>query len=697
MKVYIPIVGVDKLAYKIDIRKNEKFTGNDQTNDWHIRSFDCNSIKHYLEDSGLRSILDVLTDHDRIITFSIPKLNNKHIKGSNDINSIGLGLLLSAYQNTLNNVKPNYDICCATGSLSIGREQDVRDDNFLIGVSDIQIKLKNFCNTLSKMEELNDKRICFIYVPAEGEPEASVLKETVPEELKDKLSIKKVNKFDEIVTLLYGKDPYRILKEQKDKEVLKREFEEAKSNVKNMINSNHYDDMESICKICAIIGFEIEIDTIRTICDHLEIDAFSSIMPKLRSGKIIQVCNEHKLIKFTKSCYIDFINEGIKDEENYVENKHYYLYNQIAETLSEQYSDENEPVMLKVAQLYEKIGDHKSTLNYYDKVDQYNSNINGERRALDYAKRHYLNEYLFLGINAIDDLMETEDLAIFDLNDREEIKNYIYETQIERLNEEIDSECNELLLYHNRACLYFETEQYDKGAEDFVKILNLSGRHEFYYFISCIFMYYDHGVERSNHKLIINSLSSIIEKINIIAPECYFYRAMAYGSNEEYHKAIEDYTKVLEIDSETARSFYETLSSFDNFTKSEIYFQRGNAYYRTDEFVNAISDYNKAIEFKPDNNLSYKNRSAIYIELKQYDKALSDLSKVLELNPEDPNGHYNLACLHSLLKDKDKSIEHLKTAIDKGYNDIDELEADEDLDFIRDTQKYRDILEQFEV
>jgi uncharacterized RDD family membrane protein YckC len=66
---------------------------------------------------------------------------------------------------------------------------------------------------------------------------------------------------------------------------------------------------------------------------------------------------------------------------------------------------------------------------------------------------------------------------------------------------------------------------------------------------------------------------------------------ITYGMTAEYDRAIQDYTRAIEIESENG----------------EAYYKRGNAYAHKEEYKKAIQDYNKAIALDPKN-------AEIYIE-----------------------------------------------------------------------------------
>jgi len=83
--------------------------------------------------------------------------------------------------------------------------------------------------------------------------------------------------------------------------------------------------------------------------------------------------------------------------------------------------------------------------------------------------------------------------------------------------------------------------------------------------------------------------------------------------------------------------------------------------------------------------------------------------KVLQLNPSNAWAHYNLACAYSLRSGKHpngaegkkaqeadiaKALDHLERAIQSGWEDLEHLEQDSDLNPLRAEPRYKKILKE---
>ena len=63
-----------------------------------------------------------------------------------------------------------------------------------------------------------------------------------------------------------------------------------------------------------------------------------------------------------------------------------------------------------------------------------------------------------------------------------------------------------------------------------------------------------------------------------------------------------------------------------NKERAEIYYNRGLAYSRNGELDKAIQNYTKAMELKPDYADAYYNRSKAWLHLGEREKAKSDMT-----------------------------------------------------------------------
>lgn len=145
-------------------------------------------------------------------------------------------------------------------------------------------------------------------------------------------------------------------------------------------------------------------------------------------------------------------------------------------------------------------------------------------------------------------------------------------------------------------------------------------------------------------------LNSTTEKNSDI----YFMLGISYFQLLNFNKAIENYSKAIEIK--------ETHTLYNN---------RGIAYAELKLFNEAISDYSKAIEINPNYPLAYNNKANAEIDLKLYDEAILDYSKAIEIEPNYEIAYYNRGVAKANLNKFDEALLDYNKAIEINPNYID--------------------------
>ncbi|MEQ8223117.1 MAG: tetratricopeptide repeat protein [Candidatus Eremiobacterota bacterium] len=109
----------------------------------------------------------------------------------------------------------------------------------------------------------------------------------------------------------------------------------------------------------------------------------------------------------------------------------------------------------------------------------------------------------------------------------------------------------------------------------------------------------------------------------------------------------------------------DTLRKYpDNFIP---YYNRGCAYYGEEEYDRAIADFSKAIEMNPLYEKSYYNRANAYGRSGEYDKAISDYTQALKLNPDYKEAYYYRGISYARAGDHEKSRADIEKAKLLGY------------------------------
>jgi tetratricopeptide (TPR) repeat protein len=160
----------------------------------------------------------------------------------------------------------------------------------------------------------------------------------------------------------------------------------------------------------------------------------------------------------------------------------------------------------------------------------------------------------------------------------------------------------------------------------------------------------------------------------------YFMRGYQVFIEGKYEEAENFYKKVIEL--------------APNMTHA--YINLGATYLKLGNYKAAKKFSQKAIDLNPYKAIAYSNLGGAYIKLGNYKEGMEKLNTAIKLDQNLSRAYYNLSCAYSLIKkDKTKALKYLGLAVDKGYDNLKNIEQDSDLDFIRETaaEEYRRIIE----
>jgi tetratricopeptide (TPR) repeat protein len=68
--------------------------------------------------------------------------------------------------------------------------------------------------------------------------------------------------------------------------------------------------------------------------------------------------------------------------------------------------------------------------------------------------------------------------------------------------------------------------------------------------------------------------------------------------------------------------------------------------------------------------------------------------KLVRLDPENPTAHYNLACSLALCRKRPDAIRSLRKALALGYDDLDWMQRDPDLEILKHDPEFQQLLRQ---
>jgi len=98
----------------------------------------------------------------------------------------------------------------------------------------------------------------------------------------------------------------------------------------------------------------------------------------------------------------------------------------------------------------------------------------------------------------------------------------------------------------------------------------------------------------------------------------------------------------------------------------------------------------------PTNLDSLFHLAELYTRAGLLEQGLAVDLKLVRLAPDNPTVRYNLACSYSLLNYLDACLTELEIAIELGYNDAKHMNNDSDLDNVKSSPHFRELLDRLE-
>lgn len=159
----------------------------------------------------------------------------------------------------------------------------------------------------------------------------------------------------------------------------------------------------------------------------------------------------------------------------------------------------------------------------------------------------------------------------------------------------------------------------------------------------------------------------------------YYRRGWFKSLINDVDGAIEDETMCITLDPEYAYAYV---------TRGELYKQQGKKELADEDFKKVIE-----LENTPD---KYECIHYAYHGLGQDDKAIEAIDTIIGRAEEKKGAYYDAACLYSRMENKEKALDYLEKSLSEGYVRFNHIRADHDMDFIRNTKEFIDLLNKYE-
>lgn len=135
-------------------------------------------------------------------------------------------------------------------------------------------------------------------------------------------------------------------------------------------------------------------------------------------------------------------------------------------------------------------------------------------------------------------------------------------------------------------------------------------------------------------------------------PDFQLRRGILNNLKGQYRRAIDDFTKALELSS-------------DNID-IQIFINRGVANMQDNNFPAAIDDFTEALNINPRSATALNYRAFVSYQMGSFIESIEDYNKAIDLNPESAMSYYNRGMAHLRSGDKIKACADFHQSCSRG-------------------------------
>jgi len=197
---------------------------------------------------------------------------------------------------------------------------------------------------------------------------------------------------------------------------------------------------------------------------------------------------------------------------------------------------------------------------------------------------------------------------------------------------------------------------------------------------------------KPNHAKAHNNLGNTLKDQGKLSEAItHYYEALRI--NPDYARAHNNLGDALAIQgnlSEAIKHYTEALRISPDLNEAHENIEKASALLM--ELNELIQSLQELLKVNPENPGLYYDLGTLYYKKGDFDKAIFQYEKSLSIQQDNPATCYNLACMYSMQNNIEKSLDFLKRAIEKGYDNWDNIKNDRDLENVRGTLGYKELV-----
>lgn len=125
---------------------------------------------------------------------------------------------------------------------------------------------------------------------------------------------------------------------------------------------------------------------------------------------------------------------------------------------------------------------------------------------------------------------------------------------------------------------------------------------------------------------------------------------------------------------------------------ADAHFQMGLFFKNAGQPAPAATHFQRAVDLRPRFAESLKQLAIVHAQMGAYEKSLSSMHRLIAFEPDRIDALYTIAGIHARQGRTEAAVRWLKTAVERGFDDWKLLEQDENLDNIRASAYYRNLV-----
>jgi len=254
----------------------------------------------------------------------------------------------------------------------------------------------------------------------------------------------------------------------------------------------------------------------------------------------------------------------------------------------------------------------------------------------------------------------------------------------------------------NLAKAFFQKKDYESALIHAQKAIGLNPDHEKAHQIAGA-IFFEQGNNEAA-RMHFNAVLSATPK----SGEALHYMGVIFLKQKQIDKALASFKKAVEYDPKRedslqlvrqltakladmeARLIKELENDPDN---SNLRKQLGKTYQMLGSSDRALKQYEQVLGQHPESIDVLYDLAAIHADQGDYSAAIVYMEQAMSHQPDNSSHAYNLACLYARQAKTGEALSWLGKALDKGYENWEQIRTDEDLKPIRDTVEFKRMIE----